>query len=61
MTIECYYDTCIWHSTQDGEDGPFCDEQTCLASKKELQQFEMIRQEYLRGLKIWMPNSTTSM
>lgn len=50
MTMECYYSTCIYHCTQLGDDGPFCDEVECLASKKELQAFEVIRQEYLRIL-----------
>lgn len=48
MTIECYYGECKHHGIHfDPEDGPFCYEDDCLASQKELQQFEVIRQAYL--------------
>ena len=49
MTIECYYSTCKYHGCQsDPDDGPLCFENECRASQKELQAFEVIRQEYLR-------------
>lgn len=53
MTIECYYGECRYHGTQDGLEGPFCFESECLANEKELQQFEVIRQEYLRNIEKW--------
>lgn len=51
MTIECYHGTCKYHGNKDGEEGPFCFETECQASQKELQAFEIIRQEYLRKIK----------
>lgn len=49
MTIECYYGGCKYHASQlDPDEGPFCDELECRATTKELQAFEVIRQEYLR-------------
>jgi hypothetical protein len=50
MTTECYYDRCIYHASQLGDDGPFCDEEICLASKKDLEEFEKLRQNYLRAI-----------
>lgn len=44
MSIECYYEQCKHHS----KDGPFCDEQDCLATVKELAYFARIREEYLK-------------
>jgi hypothetical protein len=59
MTIECYYGTCKYHGSQEEDVGPFCFEHECLASKKELQQFEIIRQEFLRRIECNTPLAST--
>jgi len=45
MTIECYYGDCQYHAPDD--DGPFCYENHCKASDKELVVFERKRREGL--------------
>jgi hypothetical protein len=59
MTIECYYGTCKYHGSQEEDVGPFCFEKECRVAKEELQQFEIIRQEYLRRIKWNTPSAST--
>lgn len=50
MTIECYYHQCPKHSNQDKSgEGPFCYEQECSASFKEIQLYEAGRKLELMG------------
>lgn len=44
MTIECYYDTCRYHGTHHGDEGPFCFESDCRATEYELQLHGRIRE-----------------
>jgi len=46
VTIECYYGKCKYHA----DDGPFCDEEDCRATKEELEVYGKSRAEYLKGL-----------
>lgn len=51
MTIECYHGDCKFHGTKTGVDeGPFCFEPECRASKKEIKRFEIKRKEYLNSI-----------
>jgi len=49
MTIECYHNSCKYHSCNFiKDDGPFCDEDDCKATKEELAQYDKEREEYLK-------------
>lgn len=51
--IECYYSSCPNHSARKSADpdaGPFCYENTCTATAKELATYQVIRDEYLLTL-----------
>lgn len=44
MTIECYYGHCDFHSSKTNpDDGPYCYEQECKATPRELKLHEYIR------------------
>lgn len=45
MTIECYYGNCPHHGCNmiQPEEGPFCFEEECKASKAEIQRWELKR------------------
>lgn len=47
MSIECYHDSCSFHSVHFGSEGPFCDEEECRAAEQEILRFEEIRRKYL--------------
>lgn len=43
MAIECYYSTCPHHSSQTGEEGPFCYEKECVATAEEIYLFIKVK------------------
>lgn len=53
MTMECYHSNCKYHSCHIIKDeGPFCDEEKCLATEEEQKQFEKEREKYLKKYSI---------
>lgn len=54
MTIECSYKDCQYHSHHTlPDDGPFCDEERCLASEAELTEFGYNR-KYELQISVWV-------
>lgn len=45
MSIECYYDSCPYHGTQEipPDEGPFCPEAECRATPDELSLYGTLR------------------
>jgi hypothetical protein len=52
MAIECYYGSCKYHGSNNGDEGPFCFESDCRATSAELFAFETIRAEERKTFQI---------
>ena len=52
MTIECYYGDCPHHGTRllQPEEGPFCFQEECKASKAELQRWAIKRELEVKAM-----------
>ena len=48
MSTECYYGQCPHHSSQHGDEGPFCDEIKCKVDEQQLCQYERERAIWLK-------------
>ncbi len=48
MAIECYFKECKHHSVHTEQDGPYCYEIKCLATKEESVVFQKARDEELK-------------
>lgn len=60
MTIECYFKECPHHSSQtEKDDGPFCYQESCLATKEQLIDFGVQRgkeiEEMYKEMKVYTP------
>ena len=60
MTIECYFKECSHHSYQtEKDDGPFCYQESCLATKEQLIDFGVQRgkeiEEMYKEMKVYTP------
>ncbi len=41
MSIECHYTQCQHHGTNEGDEGPFCHQQECTASFKQINAWSL--------------------